>query len=106
MTTLEIYPPVALYVAGRFAHLPKKGHVEDYAIAMHLDERSLQMYAEQHALFCPGDVIRSCDLQLAMSDDVENCVQELFDLSGDIQMQIYRIAHAYKFGLPCNIFLG
>jgi hypothetical protein len=103
MATLDIYPPVALYVAGRFAHLPRKGHVQDYAIAMNLNEESLHHYAVERALYSPGDVIRSCDLQLAMSDE---WVARIDDNAHEIDMQIQRLAHAYKMGLPCNIFLG
>lgn len=106
MATLDIYPPVALYVAGRFSHLPRKGHIEDYAIAMHLDEDSLMEYAVERALFSPGDVIRGCDLQMALSDDVESYVDRLEEKSGQVRTYIERIAHAYKLGLPCNIFLG
>lgn len=106
MATLDIYPPVALYVAGRFSHLPRKGHVEDFAIAMNLDEESLHHYAVERAILSPGDVIRSCDLQLAMSDDIDEWVVRIEDNAHEIDMHIQRLAHAYKMGLPCNIFLG
>ena len=106
MATLDVYPPVALYVAGRFAHLPRKGHVEDYAIAMNLDEDSLNSYAIDRALYSPGNVIRACDLQFAMTDDVEECVNHIQQHARQVKMQIRRLAHAYKMGLPCNIFLG
>ena len=106
MATLDIYPPVALYVAGRFSHLPRKGHVEDFAIAMNLDEESLHHYAVERAIFSPGDVIRSCDLQLAISDDIDEWVARIEDNAHEIDMHIQRLAHAYKMGLPCNIFLG
>ena len=106
MATLDIYPPVALYVAGRFCHLPRKGHVEDYAIAMNLNEESLHTYATERALYSPGDVIRACDLQIAMSDDIDSWVTRIDENVQEIEMHIQRLAHAYKMGLPCHIFLG
>lgn len=106
MATLDIYPPVALYVAGRFCHLPRKGHVEDYAIAMNLNEESLHTYATERALYSPGDVIRACDLQIAMSDDIDRWVTRIDENVQEIEMHIQRLAHAYKMGLPCHIFLG
>lgn len=106
MTTLEIYPPVALYVAGRFAHLPRKGHVEDYAIAMNLDEQSLHDYIIENALFSPGEVVRSCDLQLRMADDMDEIVCELTARSDEVKTFLHRLAHCYLTGLPCNTFLG
>ena len=106
MATLDIYPPVALYVAGRFSHLPRKGHVEDYAIAMNIDEDSLHEYAVDRAIYSPGDVIRACDLQIAMSDDIETLVASIDDHVTQIQKHIQRLAHAYKLGLPCTVFLG
>lgn len=106
MTTLEVYPHIALYVAGRFRYLPAKAHVEDYAIAMNLSEQSLADYAADKGLYGKNNVIRSCDLQIAVSDDVESYVEALTDRNAEISTQIERLAHAYKFGLPCHLFLG
>lgn len=106
MTTLEIYPPVALYMAGRFARLPSKGHIEDYAIAMHLDEQSLSDYIIDHGLLSPGEVVRSCDLQLQMADDMDEIVCQLTARNGQVQTFLEKLSHCYLFGLPCNSFLG
>lgn len=106
MATLEIYPPVALYIAGRFAHLPRKAHVEDYAIAMNLDEQSLHDYAVDRALYCPGDVIRACDLQISMTDDVDDLVVQLQETTHQVRTYLHKLAHCYRLGLPCHTFLG
>lgn len=106
MATLDIYPPVALYVAGRFAHIPRKGHVEDFAIAMNIDEASLHRYAMDKCLYGPNNTIRSCDLQIQMTDDIDEHVKRLEEHVYEVQTHIERLAHAYKIGLPCNIFLG
>ena len=106
MATLDIYPPVSLYLAGRFSYLPRKAHVEDFALAMNVDEDSLWQYAFDHDLFSPGDVIRSCDLQLQMSDDVEQLVTDLESTRGQMKTYLQRLANAYRCGMPCHVFLG
>ena len=106
MPSLETYPPVDWYVAARMSHLPQKAHAEDFAIALNLDESSIAEYASRHALFQPHNVIRRCDLQLSLADDILEQVIRLQETHSQINTMIERLAHAYKLGLPAHTFLG
>lgn len=106
MASLEMYPPVSLYVAHRMNYLPKKAHPEDFAMALDVDEASFMEYAYDHALVGPCHVIRSCDLQLSLTDDIAEEVARLEETRTKMHTMIERLAHAYRMGMPAHIYLG
>lgn len=104
MTTLNMLKPIDFYIAGQCMHLPRKGSLEEFALAMHVSVESLHNYAIDRDLYNANNVLRVADIQLAISDDVDLYLKHMENYLRHVDMQIRRIAHSYHEGFDATIF--